>query len=111
MLIHQNYLLKKKKSNQEQLDLGKLRHKGVKISFLILYRMFVVETVTEQKLLQSPAGYFIRWTSPPFQEKEVTFQSNYSKKTPSPSLLQKAVQKPSNMNHFNLFWLEVISKC
>lgn len=49
--------------------------------------MFEVETVTEQKLLQLPAGYFIHWTSPPFQEKEVTFQSNYSKKDPdSPSL-------------------------
>lgn len=65
---------------------------------------FVVETVTEQKLLQPPAGYFIHWTSPPFQEKEVTFQSNYSEKTPSPSLLQKAAQKLFNMNHFNIFF-------
>jgi len=76
-----------KKGNQEQLGLGKLRHKGVKINFLVLYGMSVVETVTEQKLLQPPAGYFIHGTSPPFQEKEVTFQSNYSENTPSPSVL------------------------
>lgn len=110
MLIHQNYLLKK--GNQEQLGLGKLRHKGIKINFLILYGMFVVETVTEQHLLQRPAGYFIHWASPPFQEKEVTFQSNYSKKTPSPSVLQKASLKLFNVNHFNLFfWLKLIGKC
>lgn len=67
--------------------------------------MFEVETVTEQKPLQTPAGYFIHWTSPPFQEKEVTFQSNYSEKTPSPSVLQKAAQKLFNMNHFSLVFL------
>lgn len=102
MLIHHNYLLKK--GNWEQLEMGKLRHMGAKINFLILNGMFVVETVTEQKILQPPAGYFIQRTSPPFQGKEVTFQINYGEKTPSPSVLQKAAQKLFNVNHFNLFF-------
>lgn len=73
------------------------------MNFLVVYGMFEVETLTEQKLLQLPAGYFIHWTSPPFQEKEVTFQSNYSEKTLTPPVLQKTAQKLFNENHFNLF--------
>lgn len=37
MLFRQIYLLKK--GNYEQLGLGKLRHKGIKINVLILYGM------------------------------------------------------------------------
>lgn len=50
------------KKKKEQLELGKLRHEGVKINFLILYRTFVVETVTEQNLYSFQLG--ISFTGP-----------------------------------------------
>lgn len=47
---------------KKKIELGKLRHEGVKINFLILYRIFVVETVTEQNLYSFQLG--ISFTGP-----------------------------------------------